>query len=606
LKLLRAKEEKLLENGGKAMDRAIIAIQNEIDEVQAQIQAGLAQSVLSVSGAIDEGLDVLARLDIVFAKAAYGLRLDGVIPLVANEGRISVDGFVHPVLATNDGFSSHAGPDESGHIVPIDLRLSSEDGDRALLISGPNGGGKTLTMKSFGLVGILNKLGLPISLRHHDQGKPRVDFFDHILVNVGDQQSAVDGESTWTAILNSCASIIERVAGGATDDTAKSHDNYLVLLDELGSGTDPEAGGAIAQAILEQLLVVPTCHIVATTHSPRLKTLSYESPQFGCATVLLENDDSREYKRPSFRLEYGLIGESYALGAASRCIPALPDSVLTRASQLMTQGSEQDGTQSGTSSDYIRALTNSMEDQVERARNERIAMEKSARDSAKCRVAMMSLAASYENHLTRLEQRLDDCYQKLLKDEDDLELIGGTISELRVVKKQILSQKELLKERGLKLLPTSYKLLAGFSAVIVAEGEWDGATVQVVADCSTDETLGPTEVLVQPSPSFLAWDNMFSNDGPPNDAMVDRPLIVQRHELAIWDYDSAWEEDTDMTFTATSVPDSKRRLNSLLSTLKTDYVPKKDSSSGNTVKKSFTSAGARKAANKGKGKKKRK
>jgi dsDNA-specific endonuclease/ATPase MutS2 len=603
LKLLRDKEEKLVQKGGKALDRELLTIQNEIDEVQSQIKSGLAQNVLSVSQVIDEGLDAVARLDVLFAKAAFGSKLDGAIPRVATEGRISIDGFLHPVLASADGFSSNAKPGESGQVVPIDLRLSSEDGDRALLISGPNGGGKTLSMKSFGLVCVLAKLGLPIPSSDGAK-RPRVDFFDRILVNVGDQQSVMDGESTWTSTLNSCAVMIEEVTKRST---GKSDESYLVLLDELGSGTDPEAGGAIAQAILEEFMAAPACHIVATTHSPRLKALSYESSDYNCATVLLESDDASDYKRPSFRLEYGLIGESYALGAASRCTPALPESLLTRASQIMTESSDQPGT----GSDYIRALTRSMEDQVERAKSERIAAEERAQDSANCRRAMICLAASYENHLARLEQRLEDCYQKLQQQDgmEDLELVGKTLSELRAVKKQILSQKELLSEKGLKLLPTSHELKVGESVVIVSGGEWDGTTMEVVADATIDENLGPTEVLVQSSSSFLAWDNMFSDDMDSGvDSMVDRPLIVHRHELAIWDYDSVWEdEEGNALVSATSVPDSRRRLNSLLSTLKTES-PTFTRSGEKKIKvdTAFSSSRARKAANKGKGKKKRK
>ena len=599
--VLRKKEEKLLNKGGKALDREIIAIQNEIDDVQSQIRAGLAQSLISVSGVIDDGMDVLARLDVTFAKAAYGALLNGKIPRVSSEGMISVNGFVHPVLATNDGFSSYACPKESGRVVPIDLKLSSDDGDRTLLISGPNGGGKTLSMKSFGLVSILTKIGIPIPLSQ-EKGRPRVDFFDFLLVNVGDQQSVVDGESTWTATLNSCASIIEEVKCNITQS---SQNSYLVLLDELGSGTDPEAGGAVAQAILEQLMEVPTCQIVATTHSPRLKALSYESARFGCATVLLQDDECSEYKRPSFRLEYGLIGESYALGAASRCTPTLPEAVLKRASQLMTQTLEE-GDSAG---EYIRALTNSMEEQVERANKSRIEIEEGTRDTYRCRAAMMSLASSYENHLARLEQRLEDCYQKLKhQEEDELELVGETLRELRVVKKQILSQRELLKERGLKVIPSSYALRAGESVVVITEDGWDGTTVEVIADSSTDDTLAPTEVLVQPASSFLAWDNMFGEDDASSDPTVERkPLIFQRHELAIWDYDSVWEDDAAMTSSATSVPDSKRKLNSLLSSLNSNSSPTNERTGEKKpkTKKSFLSARARKAASKGKGKKKR-
>jgi hypothetical protein len=369
-----------------------------------------------------------------------------------------------------------------------------------------------------------------------------------------------------------------------------------VLLDELGSGTDPEAGGAIAQAILEQLMSVHSCRIVATTHSPRLKALSYESSDFGCATVLLKMDSSSEYRLPTFQLEYGSIGDSYAMGAASRCKPKLPEAVLSRAGELMAEEGSEAGTANG---GYIRALTDSMEKQVDKAREARTTAEVSAHDSAKCRLAMMSLAAAYDIHLAMLEQRLESCYQSLKDQElDHLELVGETIAELRVVKKQMQSEKERLSERGLRLLPNSYKLAVGESVVIVAEGEWDGTTAKIVADSPQDGTLKPTEVLVQPSGSFSPLDDLLPAAYSP---MLEKPIVFLRHELAIWDYDSVWDYKTTETRT-TSVLDSKRKLGSLLSTLKT--LPTNKTEAKPCPQQSFTSSRGRKSA--GKQKKKRK
>jgi dsDNA-specific endonuclease/ATPase MutS2 len=595
LRLLQEKEAKLLDRGAKEMDRDLMGIQNEIENVERQIQEGLVYRIMSVSGIIDEGMDILARLDVLFAKAAFGLKLNGVVPKVSDEGRIDVEKFVHPVLAVRDDPAySSSGEEPAGLVVPTDLHLSSEEGDRALIISGPNGGGKTLAMKSFGMVCILCRMGIPIPVLGSEK-TPRVDYFDRILVEVGDQQSVQEGESTWTAKLNACASIIQSVSS-ENPDSSKKGSACLVLLDELGSGTDPEAGGAIAQAILEQLMSVHSCRIVATTHSPRLKALSYESSDFGCATVLLKMDSSSEYRLPTFQLEYGSIGDSYAMGAASRCKPKLPEAVLSRAGELMAEEGSEAGTANG---GYIRALTDSMEKQVDKAREARTTAEVSAHDSAKCRLAMMSLAAAYDIHLAMLEQRLESCYQSLKDQElDHLELVGETIAELRVVKKQMQSEKERLSERGLRLLPNSYKLAVGESVVIVAEGEWDGTTAKIVADSPQDGTLKPTEVLVQPSGSFSPLDDLLPAAYSP---MLEKPIVFLRHELAIWDYDSVWDYKTTETRT-TSVLDSKRKLGSLLSTLKT--LPTNKTEAKPCPQQSFTSSRGRKSA--GKQKKKRK
>ena len=564
--------------GGKEFDKAVLEIQSEIERVEFQIQSGLAETILRVSKVVDEGLDIISKLDIVFSKAAFGLDQGGMIPIVSDAGKLSVREFVHPLL------------DERA--VPIDLELSPQEKERVLIISGPNGGGKTLALKSFGVVCTFAKLGIPIPVRRPpiQTSKPRIDFFENVLGRIGDHQSLLDGESTWTGMLNLCASIIDQISNEASEVNAPDNKNsYLVLLDELGSGTDPDAGGAISQAILEHLMSNPSCYIVATTHSPRLKALSYRSSKIGCASVLLKRrDQSTGYNLPSFKLEYGVIGESHAMGAASRCNPiALPEQVLARSSQLLSESS-------GKNDEYFRVLTESMERQLERASDELVASEINARDSAKCRSAMISLAESYEQHLSRLETRLNNCLQQLKsKGVDNLELVGETIAELSVVQKKIQGQKEFLREQGLKLLPTSHRLTQGEAVVIVSDdGEWDSTTATVVADSIMDPTLRSNEVLVQSS-SLHSWTDESSENS----------FVVQRHNLAIWDYDSVWDEQSNKNQSAMSTGDASLRLTSLLSNLGSNTKKKTGNNkiSGST---SFTSTRERKAARKKKGKKK--
>ena len=142
----------------------MMAIRDEIEVVELQILTGLAQSILGNSETLENSLNLITRLDTIFARAGFGFSLNGQIPIVSNTGTISVVDFVHPVLATNDGFSRDASEGEIGQVVPVDLELCSDEGKRALIISGPNGGGKTLSMKSFGLVSMMARLGIPIPI----------------------------------------------------------------------------------------------------------------------------------------------------------------------------------------------------------------------------------------------------------------------------------------------------------------------------------------------------------------------------------------------------------------------------------------------------------
>eukprot|EP00980_Cylindrotheca_fusiformis_P005000 scaffold1062_cov130-Cylindrotheca_fusiformis.AAC.6 len=590
LKLLRTRRDTILRRGGKELDTDVVEIEDEINTVESQIRTGLAQRILSVSNIVDEGIYRMSRLDVVFARAAFGVTMNGMIPILSNDGRLSVNGFVHRLLGSGCGASLN-------EAIPIDLLLSSENGGRCLVITGPNGGGKTLALKSFGVVATFVKLGIPIPLEHGASSKPRVDFFNTVLANFGDQQNIAEGESTWSGMLHSCASIIAKVSEASRDE------NILVLLDELGSGTDPEAGGAIAQALLEQMLSSSSCYVVATTHSPRLKVLSYRSQEITCASVLLKGvSSSNGYKLPSFQLQYGVIGESYAMGAMTRCDPALPDSVLSRASQLMAESVSKDGVYEG---GYFRVLTESMEKQLQQSICERRRIEQNSKDSAKCRSAMVSLASSYEQHLSRLESRLDKYFQQMKKQgKDNFDLVGETVAELRIVKRRLLGQKERLRERGLRLLPASYDLTVGESIVLVAEGELDGSAVKVLADSATNSTLGPDKVLVQTSSSFFGWNDPLDEAGD-----GDEQFVVPRHELAIWDYESAWDEESDSVSPVATPSDSKRRLTSLLSSMKsTPSATRTKEANGNKEGSTFTSARDRKAAkrkSKKKGKKKK-
>jgi dsDNA-specific endonuclease/ATPase MutS2 len=546
---------------------------------------------LGASTSIDHGLEAVARLDILIAKAAYSVSHNGVVPVVKSKGEIFVESFLHPILLTT--------MEDRDRVVPIDLRLSSATGEKALVISGPNGGGKTLSMKSFGLVTILTKLGIPIPIKKGSK-RPRVDYFDDIFVNVGDQQSVVDGESTWTAILNTCANMIQSVAEQRKKGATPS---YLVLLDELGTGTDPESGGAVAQAILEEL-ITNSCKVVVTTHLPRLKTLSYNDAHIGCAAVLLDYNDLSSYRRPSFKLEYGLIGESHALNAASRCVPSLPATVLSRASELLNDvGTTEENVQRNS---YIQALTCSMEEQLERSRVAASLLQDQVIDSSRCRQAMVCLARAYGCHLDRKLEYLEAIFQKLKANgKNDYEIIGETLSELSVVKKMIVTQEEHLATQGLKALQINYKLRCGESVVIISNGVLEGTTATVVADgSSSDSSLGPNQVLVNtPSSSQNRDDIMLPSIEP----VAGRALILQRQEIAIWDIDSIYDDNAFESKPATSIANSKQKINSLLATL--NSVSKKKSSE-NSVKKnrgvsSYRSSRQRKAANKAKKKRKK-
>ena len=567
LQKLRHQEEDLLsrikdnssERQSSLLHDQLALLQEQVKLAESEIQYGLAFSILQYRQDIIDAFNIVARLDTLFAKAAFGLRTHARVPLVLNEGCIDVQQFVHPLLQMSG----------TEAVVPVDLILSANDKCRALIISGMNGGGKTLSLKSFGLAAILVRMGVPIPskvARSASKGLPRVDFFSFIFVSMGDGQNIEKGQSTFLSQLNFYSQLLQQIGS----KEAKKYS--LILLDELGSGTEAHAGGAIGQAIIEKILQNDRCRVVATTHSSRLKALSVDSNEIDCATVLpeiLTDDDTVQEaipqtssvlrrRRPTFKLQYGIIGESLALDAAGRCIPPLPEDVLTRVSELLL--GEKAGTESDVSSQYMQAMQKSLERHTFITAEIRKKLESEVAGTRRCLKAILSLAESYDRHLSLLDERIQRCYDELkASGTQPVELVGATLAELRVVKKRVRSQAELLRERGLRPLTDSDLLSNGESVVIIADGEWDGATATVVGEVEKDTR----KVLV--IPSLQPWDDAC---GDP----TGNPLVFLRYELAVWDYESIWESEDNSgdlrTGASTSISDSKRRLNSVLASLK--------------------------------------
>lgn len=580
-KLLASETEKQLVE----LKLSISGVQNDISAKEDAIKIGLFQAVHSGKQIIDDGLTTVAQLDIIFAKATFGcsfpIKTKTAVSSSQSGGCIQIEQFVHPLL-----FS------KSLPAVPIDLNLGKDDTSKALIISGMNGGGKSVAMKSFGLACIMAKLGLPIM---STSITPRVDFFDNVVVSVGDYQDVSDNTSTYTAQLRRYSSLLDDVC--APTSIVEGRRLSLVLLDELGSGTEEGPGGAIAQAIVEKILENSTCRLVATTHSPLLKTWSFNDPNIECAAVLRDISpfiNGELHQKPSFKLKYNCIGESHAFGAAYTFLPL---DVVTRASAIL---SKQNVSSSGTDSAYFTALTESLENELEDAMEARKKVQALEFSSVRLQQAMKLLAVSYEDHLSRLEHRVEHCYQSLNQDDNlnggknSIHVLGETLTELRAVQTMVKSEKELLEERGLKQLPENYKLSIQENVVVIDENsEYNGLTGIVTSE--SHQVLASNDVLVafsgSPWVSPLLPDNVFTPD-------VDgRAVVLKRYQLAIWD--CTFSCDVVSGVSSKSIPDSKRKLSNLLSKLDTLSTLTKVSNGRKTVsqsKSSFVSSRERKAA----------
>jgi DNA mismatch repair protein MutS2 len=256
----------------------------------------LSRRVEKAGEDLDSMNTALAALDLLLAKAALADHLECERPVLDAHGALDLVGARHPLLV-----------ERGTGVVPIDVRLGSDF--RALVITGPNTGGKTVTLRTMGLLVLMGASGLQIPASRGS----RVPVVRRVFADIGDEQSIAQSLSTFSSHLRN---VVATLSEAERDD--------LALLDELGAGTDPDEGAALAMAVLETLLERGVL-VAATTHYPELKAFALNTP--GAANASVEFD--AESLRPTYRVHVGLPGASNAFAIASRL--GLDGAVLARA-----------------------------------------------------------------------------------------------------------------------------------------------------------------------------------------------------------------------------------------------------------------------------------
>ena len=286
-------------------------------EVQ-RILRDLSQAVGERAADIAAAVDRLAEIDLALAKGRLGEALranelphDGLDQhwlAPTGRGGLRLDEARHPLLSGDN-------LPPGRQVVPITVwaGLEGDDGFAALLITGPNTGGKTVALKTVGLLALMAQAGLPVPAG----AESRLPVFDGIYADIGDEQSIEQSLSTFSSHMGNIIYILGAAAPRS-----------LVLLDELGAGTDPAEGAALAKAILQRLLRVD-CLTIATTHHGELKAFAHATP--GIANASVEFDP--ETLSPTYRLTIGLPGQSNALAIAARL--GMPDDVLAEAREAI-------------------------------------------------------------------------------------------------------------------------------------------------------------------------------------------------------------------------------------------------------------------------------
>lgn len=358
-------------------------------------------------------------------------------------------------------------------------------------------------------------------------------------------------------------------------------------MDELGGGTDPVAGAAISQAILEKILSNPSNKIVATTHSPELKYLAMTDDtkiQSACVGLDIQSD-ATDYRKPTYHLMYGKIGESFALGAASRCRPPLPVDVIKRAFQLMENNDD--------SGETLRNHLQALDRELAITKEARQEAEVIRRDVLDAKEALLAKLQSSDIYLSRIESRLQSIFQTLSHDDSrgDLILVGDSLSELSLMRRQIKSEEELLAEQGLRRVPMSYSFRNNESVVIIAEGDFKGCNgVVKVAD---DDSMKTGDKDYNSRVTVVPVLDLFSLDEE-----EDLSFEYKRSDIAIWLETDSLTGDLlkqDSTSSSKSSRSNSKKVMSILSVLNSkDKINK--SRNQNDKTNTFKSSRQRKAS----------
>ena len=394
--------------------------QIELQEEEQRILRRLSQMVATHAEALRQSADVLAYLDYLNALSRLAADLDCTVPDVSTD-RVALKQARHPLLVLKFAQNVAGTDDEPEEAIPNDLSLSEDK--RVLIVSGPNTGGKTVFLKTFGLCALMARCGMLLPCAAGSS----IPLFRAVFTDIGDEQSIERDLSTFSAHLTNINTFL--------DDCGNQS---LVLLDELFSGTDPMQGAALAVSLLEEL-TIRGARVVVTTHLESLKTLAFQKDAYANASMGF----SLETLAPTYQVTYGLPGSSYAVRIAERL--GLPDVIIERARRVL------DGQEHQSVEQILTALEDKRRD-MEQAQRQLKHERKLAEDSKR------KFQRKYEKLLAKDKDMLSDQARRLKRDLDKAhKLVREQIKSLREGETQTLSRKDLQQRQ--QSLDTTQKAL---------------------------------------------------------------------------------------------------------------------------------------------------
>ena len=421
----------------------VVEANNEIKVLQGKEQEEIDRILYELSaeaGSFYEGIkasyECAVELDVIFAKAKLAYDMKAMTPVLNDSGKIILNKARHPLI-------------DPKKVVPTDIRLGT-DFD-TLIITGPNTGGKTVSIKTLGLFSLMAMCGLMIPAGDRSE----ISVFDNVFADIGDEQSIEQSLSTFSSHMTN----IVRIIGEADEHS-------LVLIDELGAGTDPVEGAALATAILERIHE-KGAKIAATTHYAELKVYALETP--GVENGCCEFDVSS--LKPTYRLLIGVPGRSNAFAISSRL--GIENSVIERAKQLVSS-------ENASFEDVIETLEKSRQDfETKRDEAEKIRLE-----AAKAKAEAQKYKDSIEDLRKKEIEKAQEQATRIV--EQAKRSAYSLVNELEELKKESAKAKDKAEaaRRARQLMKKSM-------------GEFDDITNPVTAALSDDENyVVPTSLKV--------------------------------------------------------------------------------------------------------------
>ncbi|WP_417888010.1 endonuclease MutS2 [Zunongwangia sp.] len=339
--------------------------------------------------------EILTTIDVIAAKAKYADKINGLLPTITTDKELQLKDAYHPLLLINNS-------KKRAKTYPQDISLDT--GNRIVVISGPNAGGKSITLKTVGLLQVMLQSGILIPVHEYS----RMCFFDKVLTDIGDNQSIENHLSTYSYRLKNMNYFLR-----------KCDENTLFLIDEFGTGSDPELGGALAETFLEVFYEKESFGIL-TTHYANLKKLANELPNMSNANMMF---DSRSLN-PLFKLRVGEAGSSFTFEVAQK--NGIPYSLINRSKKKVERGKirfDRSIAKLQQERSKLQKTTDSLKQQEQKTTKEKSKLEET---NSRIQRKLEDYQELYDSNqrMIYLGQKFNDLSEKFFTNKNKKELIG--------------------------------------------------------------------------------------------------------------------------------------------------------------------------------------